>query len=351
MSPIDGQGLSLRHLPALDGVRALSIILVVAGHWLPLGPKILQLNTVSAAMGMSLFFILSGFLITRALHADNDLLKFLIRRLARIAPLAFLYMALVSILFVPDLGSLLSQLTFTLNYHPEAITPFNAHLWSLCVEVQFYAAAGLIFALAPKPAPFLILLLCGAVTVLKIVTGDAFSMQTHLRGDELLAGALLYMSAHGRFGDHAAFWRRMEGLTPVLLVLLILTCHPGAGPLDDLRAYVGAGLVGSVLSSRRVWLSRLLGSRSMAYVAKISYGVYVIHIGAAASLAAVLGTGSKLTLYLVQRPLAAAATWGLAHLSCFFYEKWWNDLGRDLIKILARSGGKSVAESAKIVSH
>ena len=58
---------SAGRLPALDGLRAISILLVLAAHMLPLGPKILGLNFTAGAMGMSLFFALSGFLIASAL--------------------------------------------------------------------------------------------------------------------------------------------------------------------------------------------------------------------------------------------------------------------------------------------
>jgi peptidoglycan/LPS O-acetylase OafA/YrhL len=322
-----------RHLPILDGVRALSIMLVVAGHWAPLGPKVAQLNGAAASMGMVLFFILSGFLITQVLESSNDLIDFLIKRLARILPLAFLYMAVVYVLFSHDANALFREMTFTLNYHPEAITPFNAHLWSLCVEVQFYMIAGLVFSCLRRPAPLIVLALCGLVTLAKISAGDAFSMQAHLRGDELLAGSLLYLSINGEFGDHGRFWRGMERLTPLLLILLVASCNPLAGPLDYCRAYVAAALVGALLFTRRPWLSRLLGSQPMRYVARISYAVYVIHIGAAAGVAAMMGTGSKLTLYLIQRPIAGAATWGLAHLSSFYYERPLNELGRTLIRL------------------
>src|ERR1700677_5011163 len=78
-------------LPVLDGLRAVSILLVLASHMLPLGPKILQLNLTAAAMGMSLFFALSGFLIMSGLRHNPDVLEFMVKRLSRIVPLAYAY--------------------------------------------------------------------------------------------------------------------------------------------------------------------------------------------------------------------------------------------------------------------
>ena len=75
---------SAERLPALDGLRATSILLVLACHMLPLGPKVLQLNGAAGAMGMSLFFALSGFLIISVLKNNADVPEFLIRRLTSI---------------------------------------------------------------------------------------------------------------------------------------------------------------------------------------------------------------------------------------------------------------------------
>lgn len=337
------------HIGVLDGVRAISILLVMAGHMLPLGPKKLELNGAAASMGMSLFFILSGFLITRALFENNNLFEFLVKRLARIIPLAYLFMGIVFLAFNHDLNALIHELNFTLNYDDGAINKFNPHLWSLCVEVQFYAVIGLLFRLLRKPAPFVVIGLCLLVTTLKILAHAPYSMQTHLRGDELLAGSLLCMSVNGAFGDHGRFWRALERFSPALLVLLVLTCHPETGGLEYVRAYAAALLVGSVMFTRRVWLSRALTSRPMLYLARISYALYIIHVGAIAGVAAVMGTGSKIALYLIQRPITLVITFGLAHLSTFQYEARWIALGRRLIAGRRRRGLRAGAITSQSV--
>src|ERR1700682_3044087 len=85
--------------PVLDGLRAISILLVLACHLLPLGPKALRLNETAGAMGMSLFFALSGFLITSGLLRNSSIHEFLVRRLARILPLAYAYTLVVFLVF------------------------------------------------------------------------------------------------------------------------------------------------------------------------------------------------------------------------------------------------------------
>src|SRR5690348_1409993 len=78
---------SAHRFAMLDGWRATSIVLVLGAHLLPIGPKSLKLNEAVAAMGMALFFTLSGFLITRFLAAEHATVRvFVIRRFFRIVP-------------------------------------------------------------------------------------------------------------------------------------------------------------------------------------------------------------------------------------------------------------------------
>ena len=76
----------------------------------------------------------------------------------------------------------------------------------------------------------------------------------------------------------------------------------------------------------------------LAYIATISYALYIIHGGLEHTW---LGDGEKIIKY-VKRPLLFAATFLLAHLSTFYFEKYWIDLGKKLTsnpKNIPRSGG------------
>src|SRR6266545_8192493 len=73
---------------------------------LPLGPKVLAFNHTAGAMGMSLFFVLPGFLIASTLIQNPDVYDFMVRRLARILPLAYAYaivVFLILLLLIPRL--------------------------------------------------------------------------------------------------------------------------------------------------------------------------------------------------------------------------------------------------------
>ena len=91
-------------------MRATSILLVLAGHLLPLGPSVLRLNDVAGLMGMGLFFAISGFLIVRFLAEGIALSAFAARRLARILPLSWTAMLAIWALNGSALDKLVANL-------------------------------------------------------------------------------------------------------------------------------------------------------------------------------------------------------------------------------------------------
>ena len=149
---------------SLDGWRGISILLVLATHLLPLGPKILQINAMTAAMGMALFFSLSGFLMTTFLLHHTSITDFLIRRFFRIIPLAWLYIAIT--LFISNSTSevWVAHLLFYANWPPMRLLDITAHFWSLCVEIQFYVGIALLVSILSKRGLLLIPLICIAFT-------------------------------------------------------------------------------------------------------------------------------------------------------------------------------------------
>jgi peptidoglycan/LPS O-acetylase OafA/YrhL len=117
---------SAEKLAVLDGLRAISILLVLATHMLPLGPKPLRINETTGAMGMSLFFALSGFLITSTLIRNADVCEFMIKRLARIIPLAYAYIFLAFTFLSFNQGDIFWTASFLLNYFIGEVAPFAA---------------------------------------------------------------------------------------------------------------------------------------------------------------------------------------------------------------------------------
>lgn len=305
-------------IPILDGWRATSILLVLGSHLLPLGPKWLQLNHVAGASGMALFFTLSGFLIVQFLAAGAPLGRFVMKRLARIVPLCWL--ALAILLMLPwgeyDSSTIIRNFLFVANLPPVALLYGGEHLWSLGVEMQFYMLVAALCLVLGRRGLYLIPFLAVSVTAARIVAGETVSIVTWHRIDEILAGGTIALVYSGWMGGRAAEVLRRLWVWP-FAVGLFLASHPDMGAAQYLRPYAAALLVGASLTQAPPFLARILVSRPMAYVAEISYALYVIHGVLSHSW---LGSGETVERYL-KRPLLFAATFGLAHLSTRYFEQ------------------------------
>jgi peptidoglycan/LPS O-acetylase OafA/YrhL len=180
------------HLPRLDGVRGLAILLVLLYHFVYDGfPPALTQSAVAGVLawgwvGVDLFFVLSGFLITGLLLDSRDspryFLTFYGRRFLRIIPLYFVFLSVyvtALLLLGPtphDLERLSRSLpflaTFTTNLAVAAtgtfsvLPPYTGMLWSLAVEEQFYLLWPFLILLVP---PRRLLAVCGGLVVAALV--------------------------------------------------------------------------------------------------------------------------------------------------------------------------------------
>lgn len=311
-------------LAELDGLRAISILLVLGAHFLPLGPKILQLNSAAGAMGMSLFFALSGFLIASRLLASSEIIDFVTRRAARILPLVYLYLVLLLVFFNEDVWKMLWSAAFVVNYKTQYLGGLNAHLWSLCVEVQFYVAIALtVFALGSRGV-WLVWPVCLAVTLLRIDAGALIDIRTHLRVDEILAGAGIACIFH-KFGK-SRITLPIAAL-PLAALLWFFCSLPQMGPLQYARPYASAlVLAAAIWTTPAGHIKPILTSRPARYVAEISYALYIFHPATAFGW---MNEGSVEVRYLLKRPFSFVATFILAHLSTFYWEKMWTNWAKE----------------------
>ena len=315
-------------LSVLDGWRALSIVSVLAAHLLPLNALVPQSNEAAGLFGMAVFFTLSGFLITRFLIERPDPRAFIIRRAFRILPLAWVgVMAAFVIDGAGKTAMLAPNLLFYANLPPIPLFDSGAHLWSLNVEVQFYVAIALAIAVFGNKALYALPVFGVAVTALRVATGSHISIVTWLRIDEILAGALVALIWSGWFGARAK--TILTGTNTWLAVIIALAaCYFANTPLAYLRPYAVALMVGSTLAGAPAILATLLQSRAAAYIATVSYALYVFHALLASTW---LGSGEDLEKYL-KRPLLFAATFGLAHLSTYYFEKHFIDWAKMLTR-------------------
>lgn len=320
------------HFAVLDGWRALSILFVLAGHWLPLGPASWQMNAAIAASGMAIFFTLSGFLITHLLLQDDRAGPFLLKRVARILPLAWAAMAVIALMWSEGRQNALANFLFVANLMPDTLMPGGHHLWSLCVEMQFYVFVAVLVLVGGRRALYCLPFLCIAVTALRISDEEVISIVTWHRVDEILVGACIALWWHHRPSSRRTQAGVRAWLPLVAFAGLIVCANPYLGELGYLRPYFAALAVGWSLAAFPMLFDRIFSSSPASYIASISYALYVIH--------GVLGEtwlggerADKLTRYLLRAPLAIC-TWLLAHVSTNYYEAAFSRSARRILERL-----------------
>ena len=276
---------------------------------------------MAGSMGMSLFFVLSGFLITSGLMKNPNAQEFVARRLARILPLAYAYTAVVFLLFTFRPRTLLWTNLFTVNYLTQYLDPgWSAHLWSLCVEIQFYMTIALIVLIFGKRGLWVVWPACLAITFLRVRAGPYgyASIATHLRVDEILSGACVATMV----GSIGVRGKARTALVAMGLAALVwaLSSHPLTGPFQYVRPYATAILLLAALAYGAAKPDNLLGSRPLRYIATISYALYVVHPATAHGW---MSEGGLMIKYLVKRPISFVLSFAIAHLSTFYWERPW----------------------------
>jgi peptidoglycan/LPS O-acetylase OafA/YrhL len=234
-------------------------------------------------------------------------------------------MVLLLIAVRADRHEWLGNLLFFANLPPASLVHGGNHLWSLCVEMQFYAGIALLVAMTGQFGLYALPIISLTVTLYRIHTGAYIDIVTWFRIDEILAGCILALTYAGWLGNGVKLFFGKLNLY-YLIPLLILSSHPKLGPLNYFRPYIAMLTIGNTLYTCPRSVRRILESDPMAYIANISYALYIIHGVLSTTW---LGSGDVLIRY-IKRPLLFAATFGLAHLSTFQFEQRCIALGKRL---------------------
>jgi peptidoglycan/LPS O-acetylase OafA/YrhL len=286
------------------------------------------MNAAVAASGMVIFFILSGFLITSLLLRDSHIGHFLVRRVLRIVPLAWLVLTITLILTGDNLTVWLRNLSFTANwFSKDSLVPAGSHFWSLGLEMQFYAGVALLVFVLGKRGVWLLPVFALAVTLNRVHEGAWIDINTLLRADEILAGCILALIYHHHQIKGYALLKLFH-IHPLLVApIVVLSSHPAGGWLNYLRPYLACWMIGTTLFvSREDTFTRILQSQVLKYLATVSYALYVVHGGLRETW---LASGEVWVKY-AKRPLFFAVTFALAHWSTFYYESYFIKLGKRL---------------------
>ena len=357
-------GLRRSQIPGLDGLRAIAAFLVVFYHF--------GLPGVSGGIGVLIFFVLSGFLITWLLLKEIDrsgtvsLRDFYARRSLRIFPAFYCYAALALVMLALTHRPILwpqaiAALLYVNNYYQAIhghITSAFSHTWSLGIEEQFYLLwpAVLIGALTGKPAGYrrAAAILCASILAFWIYRGilvarDVSQVYRYeafdARADNLLAGCLLAVLLRAGIAPRLWSWlctRSWRALPVVGLLALSNFAELAYGPgyrdtIGDIaEPLLTAIFIAQIIAMAGTRLWGWLNARWIVYLGRISYSIYLYQ-------AIVMGEPKRLlSAYPVAAQLAVCITMVILAASCsyFFIE-------RPFLRLKRRFASASAAPAAK----
>lgn len=290
-------------IPSLDGLRAVSIALVIVGHSADSqnAPLLLSHFSHLGNFGVRCFFIISGFLITTLLLKERQktgsisIKGFYVRRAFRIFPPSLAYIGVIAACWALGWltlkpGDLAHALTYTMNYHLRRAWWFD-HLWSLSVEEQFYILWPGLLCLAGVRRGLKVA--WGVVFVVPVIraimwfvfhaSDSAMTKHFEANADALATGCLLSMNFnrigairwYQRFQSTSLFW--------VVALGLVLGGH-GLFAVNQASFYIVGQTIanlGTVLcvdwSIRNYGrgVGHLLNWKPVVYVGALSYSLYL----------------------------------------------------------------------------
>jgi len=303
-------------MPFLDGFRAYAILLVIFGH-------VNRSFVTLAQFGVTLFFFVSGFLITKLLIAEYqrnntiDLKKFYIRRILRLYP-ALTFMLITTCILILSFGfrivyqEILAGFFYYTNYYriyfpaplPAANYPSPGLLWSLAVEEHYYLVFPLLFMLlfSLKNKRFVyiliaLLLFFPGLRIYTFLTATDIQldlrkiyMLTHYRADSILYGCLSALLIYGiSYTPYLKFIQSKFCILTGFVFLALTQMIPGELAHYALR-FTSQGIAFSLIIPGFLVLSKqhlgmkLLENKTIVFIGRLSYSLYLFHWVAMATM-------------------------------------------------------------------
>ncbi|MFP5436668.1 MAG: acyltransferase family protein [Bacteroidia bacterium] len=305
-------------IKSLDGIRAISILMVLLGHMFETLPEAFQNEYVhvilfNSSLGVKIFFVISGYLITRLLIIEKnksgkiDIKDFYLRRIFRIFPVFYLYIIIVLLLKATIFPDILNNYTlvgfaglYLWNYKHLFVSDmptekgnwFFGHFWSLSMEEQFYMIWPMMFVKinAEKLKKVVLWIIC-IMPVLRIATyflmpdsRGQISMMLHTGGDSILTGCLVaLLEVNLKFQEKVNYYLNKKFL-PLAIALFIFIVSPllsmylkGAYTIT-----VGMSLNNICIIYLILWAIRIpskvadfLNTKVLIHIGILSYSLYI----------------------------------------------------------------------------
>jgi peptidoglycan/LPS O-acetylase OafA/YrhL len=305
------------HLPTLDGLRGIAILLVLAIHFTVMRPLV-RIDAVVFSLartgwvGVDLFFVLSGFLITGILYRTREvprsLRTFYARRFLRIFPLYYgflLVLFAIGPLLVPGsdwLETVGSRQLWHWAYLSNVLAalegwdavPHLGHLWSLAIEEQFYLLWPLAVLTLSRRR---LIQLCGGLLVASFIarvtllaTGAspiAVYALTFTRWDGLVVGALVALAGRSAiWSGRMLRWSGPVAGAGVLALAAMVWAEPYRSHYGLAMQTVGYPILAVVFGALLVRVlaatagsasERLMTAPALRFLGRYSYGIYIVH--------------------------------------------------------------------------
>lgn len=302
-------------IPCLDGLRAVAILLVLYAHGHYPGDSFGPLPMLKGRcgfLGVQVFFVLSGFLITTLMLREIrrtgrvHLGHFYLRRTLRIVPAYAVYVALVAILAVVGFAHLngrhwLAVATYTVNFLPSPVPNLISQFWSLAVEEHFYLLWPLLVAVLPLRWCRLVVPACLALALglrwLLLFTNTASHVDvwTFTRIDDIAVGCGVAFLAHDpkrRYWlDSLTASRRLVLLLLIFAVSQVCISRVVGGRLfpsfvlnlliglaNNINTLTIVALMWAILTNPASFVGRLLNNPVAMWLGAISYSLYLWHL-------------------------------------------------------------------------
>jgi len=334
---------SPRYIPALDGVRALSVMLVMIAHTIN-GPVATWCNP--GGLGVRIFFVISGYLITGILidysdkyrSAGTAAVQFYWRRILRLTPALFVAIVLAALLNIHRMRELWwAHALYLTNFQVALSGKWNAagHFWSLATEEQFYLAWFPLMVLLKDRGRLRVVIAALMIAVVFrlgiFLPGAAERLPEYIclpfaNTDTLAMGSLLTLAQRNPklrwLFDLFRSWPLMIGSLIVFILgnvavpgLFVFQVWPPA------VALFGACLVRFAIEPEVDWRLKWLTWAPVRHVGKVSYGLYVYHYFVPEAVALVVDFPRKGKLRRVLGVPMIGLAFIIAELSWRFVER------------------------------